>query len=237
MSPKEQIALAIPTWNRFEMVQRAVQHVIEDPRIGEIVISDDASMDGSFEKLLGWGIGRSRVNLRIHRNDQNLDCYANKAQVLRHAKANWAILFDSDNILPTSYLDCLLALPEWYPDIAYLPVFAKPHFDYRQFANQTIDRTNVAQFMDNPTFRCALNTANFFVHRQTYLDAWDPTVDPHTVDSMYMNYRLLEAGKRLYFVPGMEYEHEVHAGSHYKLNHQKTGTFAAVVENKLRALR
>lgn len=235
MDFKPAISLCIPTWNRFDQVKRAVYHVMADPRISEIVLLDDASRDGSFEQLETWVALHPRI--RLLQNAHNLDCYGNKAQVLRHAANEWAILFDSDNILTADYLDRLWELPQWYPDISYLPVFARPHFDYRKFANQTIDRGNVAQFMNDPVFRCALNTANFFVHRESYLDVWDPSVNPHTVDSMFMNYRLLEAGKSLYFVPGLEYDHEVHAQSHYKMNHKKTGAFASVVEQQLRALR
>jgi len=230
------ISLAIPTWNRFEMVQRAVAQVLNDSRINEICITDDASSDGSYEKLKDWAAGQQKF-IKVIQNSKNLDCYCNKAQVLRDTLGEWAILFDSDNVLPVSYLDALWALPHWDPMTSYLPVFARPHFDYRAFAGKLINRHNVAGFMNDPTFRCALNTANCFVHRLTYLKVWDPSVDPHTVDSMFMNYRLLEAGYRLQFVPGLEYDHEVHAQSHYKLNFQKTGSFAGVVETKLRALR
>ena len=232
--PKQQISLAIPTWNRFEMVMRAVKQVLEDPRIGEIVICDDVSTDGSDKKLAEWAEKQSSV--RLFKNPRNLDCYGNKAQTLRHCRAERVILFDSDNIMTRDYLDQIWGIEEWDPKTSYLPVFAKPHFDYREFAGQTISAQNVRQFMSNPNFRCALNTANYFVHRETYLGVWNPNVNPHTADSIYMNYRLLASGNLLHFVPGLEYDHEIHAQSHYKLNCRKTGSFAVDTEKKLRAL-
>ena len=229
------LSLAIPTYNRHQMVLACVADSLADDRIDEIILCDDASADGSYERLQVWAADFPKV--KIFRNEQNLDCYANKAQVLRHAKNDWAILFDSDNILGRDYIDRIYSIPVWDEDSSYLPVFAQPHFDYREFQSHFIDRTNVASYMGNGTFRTALNTANFFVHRETYLGVWNPNVNPHTADSIYMNFRLLAAGKKLVFVPGLHYQHRVHEQSHYKNNCHKTGRFAQEVETKLRALK
>ena len=229
------ISVAIPTYNRFEMVVEAVSWVMDDPRITEIVICDDASTDDSFEKLGVWAAANPKV--KLFRNEKNLDCYANKAQALRHATNDWVVLFDSDNIMGKLYLEALEKVSRWYDDCSYLPVFAEPYFDYREFEGQVINKSCVARYMTNSTFCCALNTANYLVHRQTYLSVWDPDVNPHTSDSIYMNYRLLEAGKCLLFVPGLSYVHRIHPQSHYVLNCYKTGGFAGEVERKLRALK
>lgn len=236
---KSQISIAIPTWNRFAKVVRSVSKILDHPAIGEICIVDDCSAPSFFRQLEGWADMEPKV--KLWRNEKNLDCYANKAQALRCVENDFAILLDSDNVLGPDYIEKIFSLEYFNPDFSVLPTFARPHFDYREFAGQVIARDNVARFMKNETFRTALNTANFFVHRDSYLEAWNPNVNPHTADSIYMNYRLLRAGKKLLLMDGLEYDHEVHgegaeSGSHYQRNNRKTGTFAAETEAKLRAL-
>lgn len=229
-----QIGVAVTHYNRFALTLQCLPQVLEDPRVVEIVISDDASTDGSYEALRSHFQDKAKV--RIFRNEKNLDCYGNKAAAVRRAFQDWVVLFDSDNVLYRAYVDILFALPEWDPNTVYCPVFAQPHFDYRAFAGVTVDRTNLQKYLYQPSFQTALNTANYFFYRQTYLDVWDANAVPHTADSIYMAYLLLAAGKRLAFVPGLQYFHRVHDESHYKLNHHKTGKFAQTVEVLLKGL-
>lgn len=236
---KSQISIAIPTWNRFAKVVRSVHKILEHPAVGEICVVDDCSSQDFFRQLEGWADLEPKVQLYL--NPKNLDCYANKAQALRHCSNDFAILLDSDNVIGPDYIDRIFQLGYFDPDFSILPTFARPHFDYRKYAGQVVTRDNVASFMGCSTFTTALNTANFFVHRDSYLEAWDESVNPHTADSIYMNYRLLAAGKKLLLMDGLEYDHEVHdegneSGSHYKRNCKKTGNFAAETEAKLRAL-
>lgn len=216
------------------MVRECLAQVLHNPAITEIVISDDASTDGSYEQLKEFY--KLQLQVKLFRNERNLDCYANKAKAVERATNKWVILFDSDNVISTSYVDNLLFLRPWVQRVAYLPVFAKPHFDYTKWTGQTISKQNVAIHL-NENLATALNTANYFFHRDEYLRVWDGTVNPHTADSIYQNYRWLEAGNLLYFVPGLHYFHRVHVDSHYKKNVHKTGNFAKVVEANLRNLK
>ena len=45
------ITICVPTWNRFELTTKCFSRILNDSRISEIVINDDNSTDGSFEKL------------------------------------------------------------------------------------------------------------------------------------------------------------------------------------------
>lgn len=229
------ITLALTHYNRRDFLIESISKVIEDSRISEVVISDDCSTDSSFGDLLVHYKHFPKVH--IFKNQHNVDCYANKRAAVLRATNDWVILFDSDNILPVSYLDALFALKCWDADVLYCPEFAEPHFDYTAFSGLTVDRTNVAMLLGKPKFECALNTANYFVNRRSYLDVWDGSVDPHTADSIYQAYNWLKSGRRIFFVPGLRYFHRIHNGSHYKLNVHKTGNFAQQVESKLRQLR
>jgi glycosyltransferase involved in cell wall biosynthesis len=228
------ITIALTTFNRFQLLIESVTQVINDPRVGEIVICDDASTDGSFQKICQYYRNHSKV--KISRNEKNVDCYRNKKIVVSLASNEWVILFDSDNILSPPYLDTLYAI-NWTDRVAYLPEFAMPHFDYTAFSGSTITHGNVAGWMKQKHFATALNTANYFFQRDEYLQVWDGSVDPHTADSIYQNYNWLRARNSLYIVPGLRYHHRIHDESHYKRNVHKTGKFAAEVEAKLKAMR
>jgi len=85
-------------------------------------------------------------------------------------------------------------------------------------------------------FSTALNTHNMFVNRDEYLKCFDPNKDPNTSDSIFMNTQWLERGNRIYFVPGLVYEHRVHENSHYKQNCHKGDLNENLVE-KLRNMK
>lgn len=229
------ISIALTHFNRFDFLLQSIEQVKHDPRISEIVISDDASTDGSFIKLKQYFSDNEKV--KLFRNEQNLDCYRNKAQAVRGCQNEWVVLFDSDNILGPDYIDRLYQLGDWDPAVVYCPDFAHPSFNYTAFSGLTVTKMNVARFMDKPHFACALNTANYFVNKSTYLQVWDGSVDPHTADTIYQALNLLRNGFQLYLVPGLKYYHRIHLGSHYKQNVHKTGGFAKTVEDAIKALR
>jgi glycosyltransferase involved in cell wall biosynthesis len=235
MSEKPPITLAVPTHNRFALVLECVGSVIDDPRVGEIVLSDDCSTDGSYEALLHHFKDHPKV--KLYRNKSNVDCYFNKRQAVELASSPWLILFDDDNVIKSDYLNVLFALPSWDADTVYCPEWAQPHFDYRKFAGVTVDKHSVHRYMHSPPFRTALNTCNYFVNRQSYLDVWDGSKNPHTADSIYQAHNWLRAGKKLSLVPGLRYFHRVHEGSHYKLNNKKTANFGKEVETWLLQMR
>lgn len=230
------ITLAITHWNRFDLLVESFAKVRDDERIGEIVIVDDASDDGSYDKIIDQFAKDPKVV--IFRNWSRLDCYANKRAAVFRASNPWVILFDSDNVLYPEYVDALIAVGPWEPDHWYLPTFGRPDFDYSRFAGQNVTRQNIGLLLDRGNFQSALNTANHFVHRDSYLRTWDAAVDPGTADSIYMSLRWLEAGGTLTFVPGMEYDHRIHEGSHFRtFNTRDHELFKATVIQRLRELR
>lgn len=226
------ITLALTHFNRLELITEAFAQVLNDERISEIVISDDASTDGSFAKLIHRFAKKPKV--RLFTNAKTQDCYQNKRTAVMRSSSDWIILFDSDNVIGSDYLDCLYEIPEWDRNTIYCPTFAEPHFDYRAFNKRIITRQNVAAHMDQQHFQCALNTANYFFYRDCYLNVWDGNVNPHTSDTIYQALNWLRSGRSLTFVPNLKYYHRVHPNSHYKQNCHKTGDFAHTVEKALR---
>jgi glycosyltransferase involved in cell wall biosynthesis len=215
------ISIAIPTYNRYRMTMDAINAIAFDERVSEVVISDDASTDNSYEELKTQCSLAPKV--KFFQNEANQDCYWNKRIAIEHCTNDWCILLDSDNIIDTTYLDKLFNIPEWKTDTIYTPSFAKPHFDFRAFAGVTIHRNNVAQLMTQfPNMEVCLNAANYFVNREEYILCFDASKDPVTSDSIFTCYNWLHSGNQIHVLPGLEYEHRIHEGSHYQKNVNRT---------------
>lgn len=223
------VSLCITNYNRTDLLFESFAQIINDDRISEIVISDDCSNFDLFEAVVEKCKGIEKV--QIFRNETNLDCYRNKKKAVELATNEWVILFDSDNILTTPFIDSIFnqlwhTNPK-YRSVAYAPDFARPHFDFRALDGKLIDKTNIASLLDTGNCSTMLNAMNYFVNRAEYLRVWDGSIDPVTSDSIYQNYRWINGGNSIFVVPGLEYEHRVsghgkEAGSHYQVNNKRT---------------
>lgn len=229
------ISLCIPTYNRFLYTVEAFRNVLQDDRLNEIIIVDDCSTDDSYDRLQRAFYRHPKV--KLFRNENNLDCYLNKREAISHATNEWCILFDSDNVLDTGYIDKLYEISEWQEDVAYFPDFAKVEFSFKNYSGWYITKGNVADFINIPRFEVMLNAMNYFINKNEYLLCFDDKSNPVTSDSIFMNYNWLHSGNRIYVVPGLEYMHRIHDHSHYVLNNHRTGNFHNEVLEKIRRLK
>lgn len=235
MIDQRKISIAIPTYNRVEFTIDSFLDVLNDERVDEIVIVDDASELCYYNELYDICINLPKV--KLYRNEKNQDCYRNKYIAITYCTNKWAILLDSDNKISGDYLDTIY-LHSWFQDTILTPCFAKPHFNFEPYAGELISHDNVCHFIDRPMFEVCLNACNYFVNVSEYLRIWDGTVDPITSDSIYMISRWLEEGNKVLIVPELTYEHRVHEASHYKNNVHRTKIgFHEEILNKLKQMR
>jgi glycosyltransferase involved in cell wall biosynthesis len=213
----------------------AFRDVLHDPRVGEIVIQDDASDMDSFRSVMLRCHHEPKV--RLFRNVTNQGVYRNKYHSAVSASLPWVIIFDSDNVIGRDYLDALFALDNWDKSLMYSPDFAKPEFDYRHFGGKVIARHNVANYAKMKKFDCLINTMNCFVNRQAFMEVFDPETEPVAADSIYFNYNWLKRERGIFVVPGMQYEHRIHRGSHFVQNSARSNAFHKGVMNKLTQMR
>jgi glycosyltransferase involved in cell wall biosynthesis len=231
----EKISIAIPTYNRYEMTLESFSDVIDDERIAEVVISDDAS-DWSLFNTLKTAVS-SMPKVRISRNLSNQDCYFNKRTSISLCLTDYVIILDSDNKIDKSYLDAIYS-KKWNPETIFAPEYAKPQFDYRDYSGLTLTKENISEYIDLPMLSTALNTMNYFVHRYNYIKVFDMDTDPVTSDSLYQNYNWLKEGYNIHILKGLQYNHLVHSGSHYINNVARTpSNFNEILMNKLRNLK
>ena len=224
------IGIAIPTYERAKITPCSFAAVHNDPRVMSVAVVDDASTAASYNNL--QDALKVFPKVVVSKNVENLGCYLNKRESVRRSLAKWVAVFDSDNVMTTEYLDALFA-QQWHDDVLYMPVWAQPSLDYRQYEGLVLTRENVAEYLELPLFMAALNTGNFFVCKSSYMRVFDDSVKPFAADSMYFAYCWLAFGGRLLLTPGLHYAHLVHAGYWMQHAHQST-VFADVLAHKMR---
>lgn len=228
------LSLAITTYNRLSLTIESFAQVIDDCRFNDIVVLDDASIDGSHKKLVEYFKDIPKV--RVIRQLQNRGMSVTKRDAISLCHNSAVVIFDSDNKLGEDYLDALEAVGEFSENILYLPVAANPRFDYRKFSGLTITTSNIGKFMSDEMFRCALNTCNCLVNRDHYIKTFieDPKIG--CADTINHIHNHLKSGGELYFVPGMEYFHLVGPQSGFLGNADYNIKKAKEIENKIMAL-
>jgi glycosyltransferase involved in cell wall biosynthesis len=230
-----QLSIVIPSWERVDMTINSFKKVHNDKRVHSIVIVDDASSMVTYKELEAKCNQFSKVSL--YRNQENKDCYANKFLAVSYSPTDFCILLDSDNQIDKSYIDAIFNQEDWDWETIFQPTFARPMFDFRRYSGVTIKKSNISKYLGKPMFDTALNAMNYFVNKNKYIEVWDGNVDPHSSDSIFQNYNWLNAGYKIKFLEGMEYEHLVHDGSHYKANSHKSPEFYQEILQKLGELR
>lgn len=229
------ISVAVTTYNRLDLTISAALPFLLDDRVSEIVIVDDCSTDGSYEKLVSF-FAESKKTF-IYRNDENIGMSKNKKKAVFLCQNPWVLLIDSDNSFDKSYLDAFFKEVQIaLPNVIYAPSAAKPHFIYRQYQNMIFSAANARNFIGQREFDCAINTCNYIVNRKFYLDAYvyDPEVKES--DTVWHLYNHLKAGGKMKIVEGMEYDHLVHDGSGWRSHADENMAKANEIKELIRNL-
>lgn len=226
------VSICLTHHNRYEMIVESFAQVIDDERISEIVISDDASTDGSYEKLVEHFKGNDKV--KLFRNLANVGMSLNKKLSIQRASNNTCILFDSDNIISKSYLDAYEKYGIKSDVVINVPSFAEPDFDFRHY-EQMILRGDVAKkyVIKDAMFRCLLNCCNYVVNRAEYLKVYEYDPAIKQADTIAFNYLWLKEGNAFHVVKDMKYFHRVHPASGFLQNMDYNMKQAKEFENKI----
>lgn len=206
------LTLAITVFNRYEMLLESFTGLIDDPRIDEILIMDDASEDKYWKKI--EQLPKFNPKIKVCRQFENRGMSINKRDAIFNSKNEWVIIADSDNVFKKNYVDALLRVPKLAPHIIYCPSFAAPNFDYRKYQGNIYFKSSSFQLLLQETeFSCLMNTCNYVVNREAYIKCFEENKEMIASDTIWFNYLWLKAGNAFYVVPDMEYTHRVHKGS------------------------
>lgn len=102
------LTIAIPTYNRCNLLRQTLDSIIEQRGEGvEIIVSDNASTDGTEEMMRKY---REEHNIRYFRNAENLGMDRNFLNCLQKAEGDYIHLLSDDDILLPGAIDKILFL-------------------------------------------------------------------------------------------------------------------------------
>lgn len=215
------LTLAITVYNRYEMLLESFANVIDDDRIDEILIMDDCSDEEYWKKIKELPAFNPKI--KVVRQLANRGMSQNKHDAIFNSKNEWVIIFDSDNKLERSYIDSYdyvrqhEQLSEDIDDTVIIcPSYAKPNFDYTGLLGPKFGAKATARMLsvkNNQAVSLMLNTCNYIVNRDRYLQVWEENKEMKGSDTIWFNYLWLKSGGSFLVAPNMHYFHRLHDGS------------------------
>lgn len=123
------LSICIPTYNRMEQLKRQIEF-LKNERVFtlenvEVIISDNASPDGTYEKYL---VNIQEPNIRIFKQKKNIGGINNIHAVLREIRGCYSWIIGDDDILQVGIFKKVIDILNKYPNIDYLFVNHKAVF-------------------------------------------------------------------------------------------------------------
>lgn len=106
------LSICVPTYNRLDMLKTALGSLykhLPEGRPWEVVVSDNASTDGSAE----WIEEQSFANLTLLRQPATVSMYANHNECINTATGEWILFLHSDDVVTYNPYDDLDAFSRW----------------------------------------------------------------------------------------------------------------------------
>ncbi|MDL0429711.1 glycosyltransferase [Marinobacter sp. TBZ242] len=111
------VSVVIPSYNRARYIDYAVSSVLtQSYRPLQLIVVDDGSKDGSYEKLASYK-AQGLVELLTHPDRQNLGQSASLNLGIRKAKGEYVAILDSDDLFSEGKISSQLKFLEENPDI------------------------------------------------------------------------------------------------------------------------
>jgi len=88
------LAVLIPCYNECATVDAIFERVLAQPNVAEVIVVDDGSTDGTWQKLQSWPARDPRV--RVYRQERNRGKGAAIRRALQEARAEIVVVQDAD---------------------------------------------------------------------------------------------------------------------------------------------
>lgn len=225
------LTFCFTTYQRVSLTIKAVNSVIDDPRVQRIMVVDDFSDANVFDQLFHYFRDFPKVDL--YRNNENKGMGKNKERAICLSPTEWCIIADSDNEYPKQYIDAIEKIPELESNTIYCPSHAAPSFDFRKFSERTFDKNNIKELVEDPMGNCSMNVCNYLVHRDEYINVYEHNPEMKATDTLFFNMLWLKTGNKFHIVEGMEYFHRTHADSGFLKDVEYNMAKSAELRNKI----
>tara|TARA_B100002019_G_scaffold183521_1_gene158383 strand:- start:1281 stop:1994 length:714 start_codon:yes stop_codon:yes gene_type:complete len=214
------ITVAIPYYNNEKYLEKTISLPLQSDFVSEIIIHDDCSNNE---------IVADHPKVKVYRNERNLGAFKNKYLAVSKSTNEWVYLLDSDNYFFENSLDIVKSIkPQrgtyYSPSQLHLVDDGlDSSLDGRiiKYDFGTVDRSKASRILNagNGEFEWFINTGNFFVNREDYLDAMrnifeDSSYPYFEADAIVFSYNWLKIGNKIDVVKDLWYNHTTRSNSY-----------------------
>lgn len=214
------ITVAVPYYNNEKYLEQALELPLRSNYVSEIIIHDDCS---------NLHVHSSHPKVKIYRNETNLGAFKNKYLAVSKSSNEWVYLLDSDNYFFNNSLDIVenitpirgryyspsqLHLVDDGLDSSLDGKIVKYNFGI-------VDSNKAKNLLESGIgeFEWLINTGNFFVHRDDYLnsmkDVFENSLYPYfEADAIVFCYNWLKKGNTIEVVENLWYNHRLRSNSY-----------------------
>lgn len=243
----------ISDYNTEDYFDTSIKHTVEAPE-------DIHGAAASIYLLTAKDVSKQSKKIKVIRNKQNLGGFRNKFKVVKESKNEWVYLLDSDNFLVDGSISALYNIGEWDNKTCYCPSVpimerkegyrAWDDWNHRRFGYEPFDLKGIQNFFDLETELSSkvgvglgvngfLNTGNFFVNRDHYVDSLlkvveDPTVEPHAADVIAFSYYWLTNQGKFQIVKDLYYYHRIRNDSFWNRTGHNAGAASQMYEEMIK---
>ena len=218
------ITVAIPYYNNEKYLEKTLELPLSSDFVSEIIIHDDCS-DHQIES--------THPKIKIYRNDVNLGAFKNKYLAVSKASNKWVYLLDSDNYFFENSLDVVKNITPkrgsyYSPSQLHLvddgldASLNGKIIKYEFGGIKSIDSSDAKNLLTSEfweEFCWLINTGNFFVHRDDYIESMKEVFEdlnyPYfEADAIVFCYNWLKSGNIIEIVKELRYNHTVRSNSY-----------------------
>lgn len=126
-------SICIPNYNYAGFIERTIRSTLAQEGELEVLVSDNASTDGSVDVVRA--IGDDRITVRV--NHVNVGFAGNLDRVVGMASGDWVILLSSDDLIEPGALACYRAVIDALGDDAARSIVVSGIFVIDQYGRRT----------------------------------------------------------------------------------------------------
>jgi hypothetical protein len=223
------ITLAIPFYNTSKYFLDSIQYAIDSDFVSEISVTDDWSSENEWNNLNNIVSSLDTDKIKIHRNEKNLKPFRNKYNSVLNSTNEWVYLLDSDNHMFDDSIKLIKELSDEDPCVIYSPhhlcckndgsedfeVVSDYNFKHQKIG---IEETKDILFCKHKWARWFVNSGNYVVNRETYLNALKEPFEDETTELLHADtaasyYFLLKFGVKFKVVEGLRHYHRLRKDS------------------------
>jgi len=219
----QNISICIPFYNTHKLTVDAITKIVNLKFVSEIIISDDFSKKKFFFK---------HPKVKIYRNNKNIGALKNKYSAVKLARSDWVYLLDSDNSINVESLKKLIKFKNFNKNFYYSPsklilenIDLNNKLDNKSIVYnfpKKIINFNIARLFLRKNlkyFNWFINTGNFFINRNKYLECLEKVFRTNNLvsmeaDALVFSYFWLKSGNKIKILDFLYYYHRMRKKSY-----------------------